>query len=249
MSDAFFPPSGVVRDEPSGALTFSLEVRGGRTGFRRRPILGDRFLIGSDAVCDLRIDGRLAAPLHCLLHRDGDRLEVEGLSDNPVFVNGRRVETAELSAGDSLGIGGVRLIVHSVAVRFDVIRPSDFEEADPTATGSERSASKLIGLIEDEQERIREFQDRRRAGAEALLDAVRRSKRPASGAIAGQLPVVMLQRLLDQINEVTSTVTQQPLKAGASFDAKKALLAGAERLSKLATTLGDRPERPADKAA
>lgn len=249
MSNALSPPSGVSRDESSGTLTFSLEVRGGRTGFRRRPILGDRFLIGSDAVCDLRLDGRLAAPLHCLLHREGDRLEAEGLSGAAIHVNGTPVEAAELAAGDTLGIGGVRLIVHAIAVRFDVVRPGDFESADSGESAPERSASQLVDRIEDEQERIREFQDRRRAGAVALLDAVRRSKRPASGAIAGQTPAAMLQRLHERIEEIASLVAQRPLEAEVSFEAKRSLLVSAARLSNLASSLADPAERPADRAA
>jgi hypothetical protein len=248
MSNALFPPSGDDRDEASGTMTFSLEVRGGRTGFRRRPIMGDRFLIGSNAVCDLRLDGRLAAPLHCLLHRDGDRLEAEGLSGAAILVNGIPVETAELAPGDTLGIGGVRLIVHAVAVRFDVIRPGDFEFAESAPTAPECTASQLVDRIEEEQERIEDFQDRRRAGADALLDAVRRSKRPASGAIAGQMPAAMLQRLIKRVDEIAGIVTHQPLRVEA-IGAKRALLASAERLAKLAATFKERPERPADRAA
>ena len=234
----------------TGTLTYSLEVRGGRTGFRRRPILGDRFVIGSDAVCDLRLDGRLAAPLHCLIHRDGDRLDAEGICGAPIFVNGQLVEAAQLATGDTLGIGPVRLIVHSVAVRFDVIRPGDdFDGDDAVASAPMRTASQLVELIEEERERIHEFQNRRRAGADALLDAVRRSKRLTSGAIAHESSFAKLERLVKQVSEVAEVVAEQQLRIGVSTDAKKAFLALAAQFSSLASAMSENPDLPSDQAA
>lgn len=195
MSDAKANPSVAVTKEGAGPLSFSLEIRGGQTGFRRRPILGDRFLIGSDPVCDLRLDGRIGAPLHCLIRRDGAGLEAEQLTNVPMTVNGAPTTYAALKDGDTLGIAQVRLIVHAHTVRFDIVRPADdlFEPhldasaADFVRTVTDRTASDLVGLIEIEEERVRDFDDRRRAGMAALLEAVRRSKRPAPDAAAEEV--------------------------------------------------------------
>ncbi|MBA3314987.1 MAG: hypothetical protein H0T47_17080 [Planctomycetaceae bacterium] len=215
MSDANIALSDAL-DETRSPLTFSLEIRGGRTGYRRRPILGDRFLIGSDAVCDLRLDGRLAAPLHCLLRRDGDHLEAERLCDVEMTVNGRSVESATLVAGDTLGVGGVRLIVHSVAVRFDVIRPADgldsphFDRSGfQSGSVSERPAAHLVELIERENDRIRDFEDRQRAGAAALLEAVRRSRRPSSGAVAEEATNSSLDAIVKRLDQLAGVLERQ----------------------------------------
>jgi hypothetical protein len=250
MSNAHTSLLDVASDDSTGTLTYSLEVRGGRTGFRRRPILGDRFLIGSDAICDLRLDGRLAAPLHCLIHRDGDLLEAEGIGGAPIVLNGAVVEAAQIAAGDTLGIGGVRLVVHAVAVRFDVIRPGDEIEFDnAVASAPSRTAAQLVELIEEERERLREFHDRRRAGADALLDAVRRSRRPALGAAVERTPLVILERLVRQLDEVAGIVAERNPNDEIRGDAQKAFLALAERFSNLAATIGEQPERPSDRAA
>jgi hypothetical protein len=59
----------------------------------------------------------------------------------------------------------------------------------------------------------------------------------------------MLQRLHERIDEAASLVAQQPLRADVSFDVKRSLLAGAARLSQLASSLADPAERAADRAA
>ena len=249
-----------------GPLSFSLEVRGGRTGFSRRPILGDRFLIGSDPICDLRLDGRLAAPLHCLLHREGDRLDVERLTGEPIAVNGAPVEPAALADGDMLAVGSVRRVVHSHLIRFDVVRPADeletprFETASAEAASrhaGERSAGELSDLIEEEEERVSDFEARQRAGASALLHAVRRTKRPASSA-AEELAASADASVSKLGGIIAALAGGAPLR-GTSEDAireaaaellaaRRELLGEAERLLKLARIVAE-AARPARQAA
>lgn len=249
MSDTFMVPQPTDTDGQGGPRTFSLEIRGGRTGFRRRPILGDRFLIGSDAVCDLRLDGRLAAPLHCLLRRDGDHLETERLSGSPILINGLPAEHADLVEGDTLGVGPVRLIVHAHSVRFDIVRPTDDLDAvrcgDSDLSGS--AASQLVALIEEEEERVRDFDDRRKAGAAALLDATRRTRHPAAGAFV-EVPSSRLGAVVARLVRLTETIERRETRRPASesevreaaatlFGAQCELLDQADRLLRLARGL------------
>ena len=58
------------------------------------------------------VDAALVSRLHCRLTATRDSLQVKDLdSTNGTFVNGRRVETAELKDGDRLGVGRLELIV------------------------------------------------------------------------------------------------------------------------------------------
>ena len=256
MSDATPGVLAHSSDESSVPLSFSLEVRGGLTGFRRRPILGDRFLIGSDPVCDLRLDGRLAAPLHCVLRRDGARLEAERLSDLPMAVNGTPVDHDELESGDTLGVGPVRLIVHALQVAFDVVRPGDLLDESLAGMKSsrpaakvleERSALQLVELIDAEHRRIRELEDRRKAGATALLDAVRRQQRPAPEAVAEQATLGSLVTRLDRLSATLERQAKRSLTgeseireaAAELLAAQQELLGQADRLWRMASSLAD----------
>jgi pSer/pThr/pTyr-binding forkhead associated (FHA) protein len=68
--------------------------------------------VGRAPRADFIVDKALVSRLHCRLTATDDRLEVVDLSStNGTFVNGRRVETAYLSAGDRLRVGRVELIV------------------------------------------------------------------------------------------------------------------------------------------
>lgn len=215
MSDANVNPSVSVTEENLGPLSFSLEVRGAQTGYRRRPILGDRFLIGSDPVCDLRLDRRLGAPLHCLIRRDGAHLEAEPLTDVAMTHNGVPTTYAVLKEGDTLGIGQVRLIVHAHSVRFDVVRPTDVLLGPHIAATSgnfesevgERSASDLVDLIELEEERVQDFDARRQAGMAALLAALKRTRRPAPDAMAEET-ANSLDHLVSQLDRLSLRLTE-----------------------------------------
>ena len=212
MSDANSSPSVVGVEGSLGPLAFSLEIHGARTGYRRRPILGDRFLIGSDPICDLRLDGRLGAPLHCLIRRDGACLEAEPLTNMSMTHNGVPTTYALLKDGDTLGIGHIRLIVHAHSVRFDIVRPSDLLmephfEVSPEAfeaAVTDRSANELVDLIELEEEQVREFEARRQAGMAALLAALQRTRRPA--------PDVMAEQTTSSLDDLVSQLDRLSLK-------------------------------------
>jgi pSer/pThr/pTyr-binding forkhead associated (FHA) protein len=65
---------------------------------------------------DFVVDAALVSRVHCRVsaRRDG-RLEVQDLeSTNGTFVNGKKVDHAELKDGDELGVGRVTLKVEKV---------------------------------------------------------------------------------------------------------------------------------------
>lgn len=72
----------------------------------------DITVMGRREDCDFRIPLGEVSRKHCRLLRDGDALRVEDLgSSNGTFVNGRRVQEAELHAGDTLQVGPLAFVV------------------------------------------------------------------------------------------------------------------------------------------
>ncbi|HTI42649.1 MAG TPA: FHA domain-containing protein [Vicinamibacterales bacterium] len=68
--------------------------------------------IGRATGADFSVDGALVSRVHCrLIATAGGGLEVRDLdSTNGTFVNGKRVETAQLESGDRIQIGRVELV-------------------------------------------------------------------------------------------------------------------------------------------
>jgi ABC transport system ATP-binding/permease protein len=68
--------------------------------------------IGRSSGAEFIVDAALVSRLHCQLTASTDRLRVKDLdSTNGTFVNGKRVQSAELHAGDTLSVGRVDLVV------------------------------------------------------------------------------------------------------------------------------------------
>lgn len=68
--------------------------------------------IGRSAGAEFIVDAALVSRLHCQLTATADRLQVKDLdSTNGTFVNGRRVQSAELHDGDKLSVGRLELMV------------------------------------------------------------------------------------------------------------------------------------------
>jgi pSer/pThr/pTyr-binding forkhead associated (FHA) protein len=69
-------------------------------------------VIGRRQDCDLMIPLGEISRKHCRIIRDGEALRLEDLgSSNGTFHNGRRVQEAELSAGDTIQVGPVSFVV------------------------------------------------------------------------------------------------------------------------------------------
>src|SRR5919107_4491402 len=75
-------------------------------------IARDMTVIGRREDCDLRIPLGDVSRKHCRLVRDSDILKIEDLgSSNGTYLNGRRVQEALLSPGDSIQVGPVVFVL------------------------------------------------------------------------------------------------------------------------------------------
>ena len=81
-----------------------------RVTFRLPP--GSVKTIGRSPGAEFIVEAALVSRLHCQLTATEDSLQLKDLgSTNGTFVNGKRVKTAELKAGDKLSVGRLELIV------------------------------------------------------------------------------------------------------------------------------------------
>jgi pSer/pThr/pTyr-binding forkhead associated (FHA) protein len=81
-----------------------------RVTFRMPP--GSVKTIGRSSGAEFIVDAALVSRLHCQLTATSDHLRVKDLdSTNGTFVNGKRVQAADLQHGDTLSIGRLALVV------------------------------------------------------------------------------------------------------------------------------------------
>lgn len=68
--------------------------------------LGQIVAIGRSSKCELQVDDQKISGRHCRFYLKSDRLEVTDLdSKNGTYLNGIRIETSEVFAGDEIKIG------------------------------------------------------------------------------------------------------------------------------------------------
>ena len=73
--------------------------------------------IGRATGAEFIVDAPLVSRLHCQITATATSLQVKDLdSTNGTFVNGTRVQTAQLREGDTLSVGRVDLIVSKKAI-------------------------------------------------------------------------------------------------------------------------------------
>ena len=83
-----------------------LEIHRGRTGYRFRPVIGKRLVLGSAPECDLRLGGAGMPPVHSQVHVDGGRVWIEAISaDPPILINGEPCQMNLLVDGDVIALG------------------------------------------------------------------------------------------------------------------------------------------------
>jgi ABC transport system ATP-binding/permease protein len=81
-------------------------------GMKFRLAAGSVKTIGRSTGAEFIVDVALVSRLHCQLTATDAALQVKDLdSTNGTFVNGKRVQTAELKDGDRLGVGRCELVV------------------------------------------------------------------------------------------------------------------------------------------
>jgi pSer/pThr/pTyr-binding forkhead associated (FHA) protein len=83
-------------------------------------IVHDVTVIGRREDCDFRIPLAEISRKHCRLIKDGDALRAEDLgSSNGTYINGLRVQEAQLQPGDTLKVGSVMFVVQIDGVPGD----------------------------------------------------------------------------------------------------------------------------------
>jgi predicted component of type VI protein secretion system len=95
-------------------------------------IVRDVTVIGRREDCDFRIPLSEISRKHARLIKDGDTLRAEDLgSSNGTYVNGVRVQEAELAPGDTLKVGSVVFVVQIDGVPAEgELRPAAPEVSD-----------------------------------------------------------------------------------------------------------------------
>lgn len=168
-----------------------IEIRRGRTQYPRRPIAADRFLIGAGSSCHLQLGGDNMPFLHSLIVRTEGDTTIEAFVPSPELrVNGAAVKSAMLGDGDTIAIGGIEFAVH--------LQPSlETEAEDPLHTPiplnladsaeeevADLSAEELVVRLEAAEAEVEAYDAAQRAGAAALLEAVRSAAAPIAPAAA-----------------------------------------------------------------
>lgn len=171
-----------------------LEIVRGRTSFPCRPVRGDRFLIGAGSQCDLQLGGTDIPLLHSVIVVDAHGATIEAFTPKPeLLINGQPRRSVSLQHQDTIEVGRIQLLFHNPAAALPpatieesasevfheaTALPSleDLELADVSAeeTG-ELTVEQLVNRLEEEQSAIDSLEQRRLAGAQALLDAIRRA--------------------------------------------------------------------------
>jgi len=92
-----------------GVVMVMFRADGQRRSFS---VTRDMTVIGRREDCDLRIPLSDVSRKHCRMILNGDAIKVEDLgSSNGTYVNGERVQQAELTPGDTLQVGPVVFVV------------------------------------------------------------------------------------------------------------------------------------------
>lgn len=198
---------------PAGLI---LEITRGRTRHPRRPVLCERFLIGSSPTCDLCIGGDGIPPLHSMIVRDGGRHRWETFAPLPLLVvNGSPCDSAIVRDGDVVALGPLQFTVRETdeidgfpaanADEVDAATPSSLDAGpsspDATTDVAELSAADLVARLEREMADVDAFEDRRELGAEALLQAALQQavQETAANEAAANVDA---SRLLDQLEQM-----------------------------------------------
>ena len=76
------------------------------------PLKAGKVVLGRENDCQVRIPSGQVSRHHCELNSCDTGLQIRDLgSSNGTFVNGQKVEEAELAAGDVIGVGSMLFVV------------------------------------------------------------------------------------------------------------------------------------------
>ena len=173
-------PDTFSRGDAQSAALFQLEIARGKTAQPLRPILGDRYLIGSGDWCDLCLGGPQMPVLHSVIHLDGEQVWIDAVAPTPeLTINGHATQFGELQPDDTLQIGVFQFNLRQTKRVSKLTAMPSIDSVQPLPELDELpslSASELIDLLAGELELADELERRKQRGTEALLDALRRQQ-------------------------------------------------------------------------
>jgi hypothetical protein len=137
-----------------------LRIADDRRQFPFRPVASGLFLIGQGAGCDLRLGDDQMPALHSVLQISSEVAEVNRVAEHPeLVVNGDPVQRAQLSSGDLIEIGQVRMVFQLCSAVCPEIQsePALKTTAIEFVGGIESELALIEALHQSDSERIQEL--------------------------------------------------------------------------------------------
>ncbi|MFG0295285.1 MAG: FHA domain-containing protein [Maioricimonas sp. JB045] len=158
-------------------------VRRGRTRFPQRPLTGERFLIGSGSNCQLQLGGGEIPMLHSVVVRDEEGLWIEALVPTPqLSINGVNTRAGRLGVGDVIAIGPFEFSIQAASIVGDSTETrTDEQPTGPDKPPAAMTAAELVDAIADDVSEVESWEEDRRAGAAAMLEAAKAAESSAAG--------------------------------------------------------------------
>jgi len=121
-------------------LTIRINVRQGPAKGKRFTLKNEVCRIGSDAACDITIDGPYVSPEHAIISRREDGLwRLQNKSVNRTLVNQQAVDSRQLESGDLIQVGAETLL------EFEILKKKEKEKSKRTKR--EKSGAGAAGLL------------------------------------------------------------------------------------------------------
>ena len=128
-----------------GVVMVMFRADGQRRSFS---ITRDMTVIGRREDCDLRIPLSDVSRKHCRLIVNGETIKAEDLgSSNGTYINGERIQQAELGAGDTLQIGPVVFVVQMNGFPAD----DDLQPVTAASAAAKTSGGTPVAADDDEE--------------------------------------------------------------------------------------------------
>ncbi len=148
----------------SASSSFVLVIERGRSQYPRRPIEGNRFLIGSGSNCHLQLGGQIPI-LHSIIIPQGNSLWIDAfVADPPLKVNGQTIRESELHRGDLIEIGSFVFSVDQEEIALPEAQQSE----------SQISPEELLHVLANGLDYLQKAEAGRKSGARALLAEIAR---------------------------------------------------------------------------
>lgn len=211
-----------------------VEIHRGRTRFRQRPFVRDRFLIGTGSNCDLQLGGHGIPILHSLIVLEDGQPRIEAVVASPkLVVAGRPVRESRLAAGELVEIGPFALVVHrgptpspvaslTAPLEISSLLALDQNDAAITSDLSGLSASQLVAGIESELGAVGALESSSQDGFAALIEAVQ-----AAASTPGVISQTSLDALALQLESLAAQMAADSRRLG---QRERALAAQSERV-------------------